>query len=123
MFVQPFSDGGPLYKPGVGGTTVLAEIDGKQLQTNRDFKLENRYLKEALSKCPELYAVKEPKWLLDDAETALEALLHLQELGILLSLSGQKAKKFNLAVKPGYHKHSFLCARKKTGLVLKALCR
>jgi len=113
MFVQPFSDGGPLYKPGVGGTTVLAEIDGKQLQTNRDFKLENRYLKEALSKCPELYAVKEPKWLLDDAETALEALLHLQELGDFAVLEWPKGKKIQLSREAGLSQAQFSVRKEK----------
>jgi SNF2 family DNA or RNA helicase len=107
MFVQPFSDGGPLYKPGVGGTTVLAEIDGKQLQTTRDFKMENRYLKQALRACPELYAVKEPKWLLDDTESALEALLHLQELGDFAVLEWPKGKKIQLSREAGLSQAQF----------------
>jgi hypothetical protein len=41
FFVQPFNDAGPIYKPGIGGANVLAEVDGKQLQTSRDFKREN----------------------------------------------------------------------------------
>jgi SNF2 family DNA or RNA helicase len=113
MFVQPFSDGGPLYKPGVGGTTVLAEIDGKQLQTTRDFTLENLYLKEALSKCPELYVVKEPKWLLDDAESALEALLHLQELGDFAVLEWPKGKKIQLSREAGLSQVQFSVRKEK----------
>jgi SNF2 family DNA or RNA helicase len=113
MFVQPFSDGGPLYKPGVGGTTVLAEIDGKQLQTTRDFQLENRYLKQALSECPELYAVKEPKWLLDDAESALEALLHLQALGDFAVLEWPKGKKIQLSRETGLSQVRFSVRKEK----------
>ena len=113
MFVQPFSDGGPLYKPAVGGTTVLAEIDGKQLQTTRDFKMENRYLKQALSECPELYAVKEPKWLLDDAESALEALLHLQALGDFAVLEWPKGKKIQLSREAGLSQVQFSVRKEK----------
>ena len=113
LFVQPFSDGGPLYKPGVGGTTVLAEIDGKQLQTTRDFKLENRYLKQVLSECPELYAVKEPKWLLDDAESALEALLHLQALGDFAVLEWPKGKKIQLSREAGLSQVQFSVRKEK----------
>ena len=113
MFTQPFSDGGPLYKPGVGGTTVLAEIDGKQLQTTRDFKLENRNLKKALNECPELYAVKEPKWLLDDAESALEALLHLQELGDFAVLEWPKGKKIQLSREAGLAQVQFSVRKEK----------
>ena len=113
LFVQPFSDGGPLYKPGVGGATVLAEIDGKQLQTTRDFKLENRYLKQILSECPELYAVKEPKWLLDDAESALEALLHLQALGDFAVLEWPKGKKIHLSREAGLSQAQFSVRKEK----------
>jgi len=113
LFVQPFSDGGPLYKPGAGGTTVLAEIDGKQLQTTRDFKLENRYLKDVLSECPELYAVKEPKWLLDDAESALEALLHLQALGDFAVLEWPKGKKIQLSREAGLSQVQFSVRKEK----------
>jgi superfamily II DNA or RNA helicase len=113
LFVQPFSDGGPLYKPGVGGATVLAEIDGKQLQTTRDFKLENRYLEQILSECPELYAVKEPKWLLDDAESALEALLHLQALGDFAVLEWPKGKKIHLSREAGLSQAQFSVRKEK----------
>ncbi len=113
MFVQPFRGGGPLYKPGVGGTTVLAEIDGRQLQTTRDFDTENHYVKEALSKCPELYVVKEPKWLLDDAESALEALLHLQELGDFAVLEWPKGKKIQLSREAGLSQVQFSVRKEK----------
>ena len=113
MFVQPFSDGGPLYRPGAGGTTVLAEIDGKQLQTTRDFKLEDSYLKQALSGCPELYAVNEPKWLLDDAESALEALLHLQSLGDFAVLEWPKGKKIQLSCEAGLSQARFSVRKEK----------
>ena len=113
IFVQPFSDGGPLYKPGSGGTTVLAEIDGKQLQTTRDFTLENRYLKKVLSSCPELYAVKEPKWLLDDAESALEALLHLQALGDFVVLEWPKGKKIQISREAGLSQVQFSVRKEK----------
>lgn len=113
IFVQPFCDGGPLYKPGVGGITVLAEIDGKQLQTTRDFKLENRYLKQALSACPQLYAVKEPKWLLDDAESALESLLNLQTLGDYAVLEWPKGKKIQLSREAGLSQVQFSVRKEK----------
>lgn len=97
VFVQPFSDGGPLYKPGAGGATVLADIDGKQLQTTREFKLENKYVKKLFDACPELYKDNDLKWLLDDPETALEALLHCQVLGDFAVLEWPKGKKIKLS--------------------------
>jgi SNF2 family DNA or RNA helicase len=113
VFVQPFNEGGPLYKPSVGGTTVLAEIDGKQLQTTRDFDLEADYLKQVLNECPELYANKDTKWLLDDAESALEALLHLQELGDFAVLEWPKGKRIRLSREAGLSQVQFSVRKEK----------
>ncbi len=113
VFVQPFSEGGPLYKPSAGGATVLAEIDGKQLQTTRDFDLEADYLKQVLDECPELYVNKEAKWLLDDAESALEALLHLQELGEFAVLEWPKGKKIRLSREAGLSQVQFSVRKEK----------
>jgi SNF2 family DNA or RNA helicase len=97
IFVQPFVDGGPIYKPGVGGTTVLAEIEGKQLQTTRDFKLEKAYLKQTLAACPQLYTSKTQNWLMDDTEMALEALLQLQALPDFALLEWPKGRKIKIS--------------------------
>ncbi|MBL6987194.1 MAG: DEAD/DEAH box helicase [Methylobacter sp.] len=113
IFVQPFEGGGPLYKPGTGGTTVLAEIDGKQLQTTRDFKLEKKHLKDVLNECPELYADKDAKWLLDDSESALEALLHLQALGNYAVLEWPKGKKIQISREAGLSQAQFSVRKEK----------
>ncbi len=113
IFVQPFSGGGPLYKPGAGGTTVLAEIDGKQLQTARDFKLEKQHLKQVLNECPELYADKDAKWLLDDPESALDALLHLQALGDFALLEWPKGKKIQISREAGLSQAQFSVRKEK----------
>jgi hypothetical protein len=91
----------------MGGATVLAEIEGKQLQTTRDFTLENQYLQQALSECAELYPNKESKWLLDDAEAALEVLLHLQDLGEFAVLEWPKGKKIQLSREAGLSQVKF----------------
>ena len=113
VFVQPFVNGGPLYKPGVGGTTVLAEIDGKQLQTSRNFKLEKGYLQQLLDACAGLYAEKEAKWLLDDAEIALEVLLELQALGDFVLLEWPKGKKIQLSSEAGLSAAQFSVRKEK----------
>ncbi len=113
IFVQPFANGGPLYKAGMGGATVLAEIEGKQLQTTRDFTLENQYLQQALSECAELYPNKESKWLLDDAEAALEVLLHLQDLGEFAVLEWPKGKKIQLSREAGLSQVKFSVRKEK----------
>ncbi len=113
IFVQPFNDGGPLYIPGTGGVTVLAEIDGKQLQTTRDFDLENKYLDQVLKGCSCLYATKEPKWQLDDPESSLEALLQLQSLGEFALLEWPKGKKIKLSREIGLSQVQFSVRKEK----------
>ncbi len=97
IFVQPFNDAGPIYKPGVGGATVLAEVDGKQLQTSRDFKQEKSYLNQMLELCPLLYGSKELNWIMDDPEMALEALLQLQGLPDFVVIEWPKGKKIKIS--------------------------
>ncbi|MEQ1637068.1 MAG: DEAD/DEAH box helicase [Methylococcales bacterium] len=113
IFVQPFQDGGPLYKPGNGGATVLAEIDGKQLQTLRDFTLEKLHLMNLLQECPELEAERDLKWLLDDPELALEALLHLQVLGDSVVLEWPKGKKIQISREAGLSQVQFSVRKEK----------
>ncbi len=113
IFVQPFLEGGPLYIPCSGGSTVLAEIDGKQYQTTRDIDLENQYLNQVIEQCPELYSVKEPRWKLDDAESSLEALLQLQNLGDYVLLEWPKDKKIKLSRETGLSRAQFSVRKEK----------
>ncbi len=95
-YIQPFSGGGPLFRPGEGGATVFAEIEGKRFQTNRDLPLEVANRAELWEKCPAL-GDEQGEWLLDDPELALEVLLQLQEMQSLLVLSWPKGKKIRLS--------------------------
>ncbi len=113
VFVQPFSGGGPLYKPGVGGTTVMAEIDGKQLQTTRDFTLEKKHMKRLLADSPGLHADKDCKWLVDDPEMALEVLLFLQGLGDFAVLEWPKGKKIRISREAGLSQARFSVRKEK----------
>ncbi len=96
VFIQPFLEGGPVYKPSEGGTTVLAEIEGKQLQTQRDFAVEAKYLNQLTKQCPELYKTNVPKWQMDDPEMALEVLLQLQQLENYAVLEWPQGKRIKL---------------------------
>ncbi len=113
IFVQPFSDGGPVYKPGMGGSTVLAEIDGKQLQTTRDLAQEKQYLEQVLENCPGLYRAINAKWILDDAEMALEALLQLQALGDFALLEWPKGKAIKVSRETGFSQTKFSVRKEK----------
>ena len=83
LLVRPFTDGGAYFQPGHGGESVLAEIDGKRLQTQRDLKREKTRAAAVIKACPILQE-SEPDtagdWLLEDPESCLEFLLQAQSL-------------------------------------------
>ncbi|MCX7088209.1 MAG: DEAD/DEAH box helicase [Methylococcales bacterium] len=113
VFIQPFQEGGPLYKPGNGGATVLADIEGKQFQTLRDFALEKQHVTQLLNDCPVLDAESDLKWVLDDPELALEALLYLQELGEFVLLEWPKGKKIKISREAGLSQVQFSVRKEK----------
>ncbi len=114
VFVQPFISGGPLYKPGLGGATVLADIDGQQYQTTRDFTQENAHLAQFFDLSPKLFKDKDLKWSLDDPEMALEALLDLQALTEELAvLEWPKGKRIRLSREAGLSQAQFSIRKEK----------
>ena len=113
IFIQPFAKGGPVYKPGAGGATVLAEIDGQQLQTSRNFAQELQYLDQVMENCPGLYHSTDAKWLLDDAEMALEVLLQLQALGDFALLEWPKGKAIKISRETGLSQVNFSVRKEK----------
>jgi SNF2 family DNA or RNA helicase len=82
LLSRPFAQGGPYYRPGTGGETVIAEIEGKRLQTRRNLQEEKQLANAALQACPTLTQAEEQdkEWLIADPEDCLELLLELQAL-------------------------------------------
>lgn len=83
LLVRPFSEGGAYFQAGQGGESVLAEIDGKRLQAQRDFKLEKRLAASVIEACPALQDAERDAagdWLLEHPEFCLEFLLQAQSL-------------------------------------------
>nr|WP_218082325.1 hypothetical protein [Anthocerotibacter panamensis] len=54
LLSHPFAHGGPYFRPGVGGETVIAEIDHKRLQTTRNLREEKTRAQAVLAACPTL---------------------------------------------------------------------
>ena len=86
MFVQPFSRRGPYLKPGAGVANLMAEVDGRRLQTKRNLLLEEEKAREIEESCPildlaiDLEQENEREWHLLDPEECLQALLELEEI-------------------------------------------
>jgi SNF2 family DNA or RNA helicase len=86
MFVQPFSRRGPYLKPGAGVANLMAEVDGRRLQTRRNLLLEEEKAREIEESCPildlaiDMEQENEREWHLLDPEECLQALLELEEI-------------------------------------------
>lgn len=96
--VRPFATGGSYYRPGMGGETVIAEIDGKRLQTTRDLKQERKLTESAIADCRTLgdYEEEDGEWWIEDPEACLELLLDLQGLGDRIIISHPEGEKFRI---------------------------
>ncbi|MDD1620491.1 MAG: DEAD/DEAH box helicase [Methylococcaceae bacterium] len=83
LLVRPFADGGAYFQPGQGGESVLAEVDGRRVQTRRDLNREKQLAAAVIDACLALRDAERDSagdWLLDDPEQCLELLLQLQAL-------------------------------------------
>ncbi len=82
MFVRPFGAAGPYLKPGLGASSLIAEVNGTRLQTQRDRKREKELAENLEAACSVLGRLPESErqWVLEDPEECLETLLELKDL-------------------------------------------
>jgi superfamily II DNA or RNA helicase len=95
---RPFSPVGPYYSPGKGGGTVIAEIEGKRLQTSRDLAAEVRLANTVISACSTLEQTTEleGEWSIEDPEECLELLLELQALDDVVTIEWPEGEKLRV---------------------------
>ncbi|MCG9892230.1 MAG: DEAD/DEAH box helicase [Thermosynechococcaceae cyanobacterium MS004] len=98
IMARPFTQGGPYFRPGAGGETVIAEIDGKRLQTTRNLKEEKKLADAVAAACPVLanYQKEDGEWLIEDPEDCLELLLDLQPLGDTVVMEWPEGEKMRV---------------------------
>ncbi|MEI6443136.1 MAG: DEAD/DEAH box helicase [Nostocales cyanobacterium ELA583] len=99
LLSRPFSQGGPYFRPGAGGETVIAEIDGKRLQTRRNLTEEKKLAKNAIAACPTLTEIEEQdsEWAIAEPEECLELLLELQALGDSVVIEWPEGEKLRVS--------------------------
>ncbi|MEH2093617.1 DEAD/DEAH box helicase [Nostoc sp.] len=99
LLSRPFAQGGPYYRPGTGGETVIAEIDGKRLQTRRNLPEEKQLAKAAIKACPTLTRTEEQdgEWVIADPEACLELLLELQALESSVVIEWPQGEKLRVS--------------------------
>ncbi|MFZ4704360.1 MAG: SNF2-related protein, partial [Candidatus Methylumidiphilus sp.] len=110
LLVRPFGEQGSYHAPGAGGSGLIAEIGGKRLQTQRDLKREQTLAEEVLTACPSLPEKAEEtqawQWLTQDAESSLEVLLELHEIGDKAQVEWPQGEKFKLLGQAGLSRFS-----------------
>jgi len=82
MFARPFGAGGPYLRPGIGVENVIAEINGRRMQTKRDLIMEGKNARMVEVGCPTLTMCEQTgrQWFLEDPEDCLDVLFDLKTL-------------------------------------------
>lgn len=97
--VRPFGNCGSYFPPGSGGSTVIAEIDGRRLQTNRDLAEEDQLAQRTIDSCPTLnqYEDELGEWLITEPEDCLELLYDLQSISDQVIVEWPEGEKFRIS--------------------------
>jgi superfamily II DNA or RNA helicase len=96
--VRPFAKDGSYFCPGRGGATVIAEVNGEQVQTTRNLLEEKRRANAVEEHCEILnqYEAEEGEWWIEAPEDCLEFLLALHQLGESVILEWPEGEKFKV---------------------------
>jgi superfamily II DNA or RNA helicase len=99
--VLPFAAGGPAFRPGEGGETVISDINGKLFRTKRDLSREKAAANSVLSACPLLCSLGESReamweWELADPQNGLEVLLELKAIEESVILKWPEGEPFRI---------------------------
>ncbi len=106
LFVQPIGANGPFCRPGVGATSVMANVNGKFLNTTRDLKAELENVQKVLTHCHCLNVRtlddKQTEWLIGESDDALELVEQLQSLSEqeMITVLWPQGKSFEVASIP-----------------------
>jgi superfamily II DNA or RNA helicase len=98
VLIRPFGIQGPYYPAKSGGQTVLAEVEGKRLQTTRDFVAETRGIEDMREACGALGMFDNlgGEYFSTDIETCLQLLLELGLFGDRVIVEWPQGEKFRI---------------------------
>jgi SNF2 family DNA or RNA helicase len=103
MFVKPFTEGVHYLKPGQGVENIMAEVNGKRLQTRRNLALEEEKARNIEELCPifdlaiDLEQETDREWLLIDPDDCLQALLELQAISDQVVVEWPEGEKLTIS--------------------------
>ena len=115
LLAHPFPEGGSYYRPGEGGKTVIAEIDGKRFQTERDLKAEKAAAKAVKKNCSVLnsYKPRNGEWVIEEPEDCLSLLVQFQEMGDRVRIEWPEGEKFRVSQQLGLSNFKFNIRRQQ----------
>lgn len=102
VYVQPFAglgfaEQGPQFKPGLGASTVLTEINGRRFKTTRDLHAEHQHWMQLINDAPVSLAFDdEASCDMNGLEASYELLLYLQQQESWLQLHWPQGKALRL---------------------------
>ncbi|MGB5686884.1 MAG: SNF2-related protein, partial [Candidatus Electrothrix sp.] len=98
FLVKPCGVDGSSFRAGRGSKNVLTEIEGKKIQTVRNFAEEKKQLTAITKACPTLTRINptDDQWQVEDPEYALELLLELKNCDDALVLEWPQGEKFSV---------------------------
>jgi SNF2 family DNA or RNA helicase len=105
MFVKPFVEGGHYLKPGQGVENIMAEVNGKRLQTRRNLALEEEKARDIEELCPildlaiDMEQENDREWHLYDPDDCLQALMELQAIRDKVVIEWPEGEKLSITHK------------------------
>lgn len=105
MFVKPFVAGGHYLKPGQGVENIMAEVNGKRLQTRRNLALEEEKARDIEELCPildlavDMEQENDREWHLYDPDDCLQALMELQSIRDKVVIEWPEGEKLSISQK------------------------
>lgn len=98
MRVRPLAEGS-WYPPGKGGDMVMGEHEGKTVQARRDTRQEKNALQQVEATCTILSEAEGEggDWYLSSADTSLEFMMQLRQLGDAVTPLWPEGQRFKLA--------------------------
>lgn len=103
MFVKPFTEGGHYLKPGQGVENIMAEVNGKRLQTRRNLALEEDKARDIEELCPildlaiDMEQENDREWHLYDPDDCLQALMELQSIRDKVVIEWPEGEKLTIS--------------------------
>ncbi len=105
MFVKPFTEGGHYLKPGQGVENIMAEVNGKRLQTRRNLALEEEKARDIEELCPildlamDMEQENDREWHLYDPDDCLQTLMELQAIRDKVVIEWPEGEKLSITQK------------------------